>query len=275
MNAADVSPARPWPEYFIEAAGLGLFMVSASAFAVLLEHPASLARQALPDPFHRRALMGLAMGATAVALIYSPWCQRSGAHFNPAVTVTFFRLGKVAPRDLAGYVAAQFLGGAAGLALAAWLFGPALADPAVAFVATRPGAAGPLGAFVAEIVIAALLMSVVLLVSNTPRIARFTGLCAGACVMLFIAFEAPFSGMSLNPARSFASALLARDGTSLWIYFAAPPLGMAAAAACYRRTLGPARVRCAKLQHAAHVRCIFCEYQAARLRDARVSGAPR
>ena len=36
------------------------------------------------------------MGLTAIALIYSPWGQRSGAHFNPAVTLTFFRLRRVA-----------------------------------------------------------------------------------------------------------------------------------------------------------------------------------
>ena len=59
--------------------------------------------------------MGTAMAATAIALIYSPWGRRSGAHFNPAVTLTFLRLGKVAPRDFVGYTLAQFVGGAAGV----------------------------------------------------------------------------------------------------------------------------------------------------------------
>jgi aquaporin Z len=64
---------RHWPEYVIEAAGLGLFMVSACLFTVLLYHPASPAAQALPDPLVRRVLTGLAMGLTAIGLIYSPW----------------------------------------------------------------------------------------------------------------------------------------------------------------------------------------------------------
>ena len=61
-----------WPEYLMEAAGLGLFMLSACVFATLLEHPASPVRQAISDPIQRRILMGLAMGLTAVSLVYSP-----------------------------------------------------------------------------------------------------------------------------------------------------------------------------------------------------------
>src|SRR5262249_21295797 len=92
---------RHWPEYLIEAAGLGLFMISASVFALVLFHPGSPA--AGLAPLARRMLMGVAMGLTAVGLIYSPWGQQSGAHFNPAVTLTFLRLGLVAPWDATFY----------------------------------------------------------------------------------------------------------------------------------------------------------------------------
>lgn len=260
MSTDRAEPAAGhWPEYLIEAAGLGLFMISASSFAILLEHPASPANQAIRDPFLRRALMGLAMGLTASALIYSRWGQRSGAHFNPAVTLTFFRLGKVAPRDLFGYIAAQFAGGVTGMWAARWFYGAALRHPAVHFVATKPGA-GIAIAFVAEVIITAILMTVVLHVSNSKRFAAWTGLCAAVCVALFITFEAPLSGMSLNPARSFASALAAQEWTALWIYFVAPPVGMLAAAAFYQRRGAARRVACAKLIHPTGVRCIFCEY---------------
>src|SRR5262245_24482517 len=67
-----------WPEYAIEAAGLGLFMLSACVFATLLEHPQSLVRQAIADAHLRRILMGLAMGSTAAALVYSRAGKRSG-----------------------------------------------------------------------------------------------------------------------------------------------------------------------------------------------------
>jgi aquaporin Z len=250
-----------WPEYLIEAAGLGIFMLAACVAGTLLGHPASPAVGALPDPLARRGLMGAAMGLTAVGLIYSPWGRRSGAHFNPATTLTFWRLGKIAPADAALYALAQTAGGITGVLLAAVLVGPPLGAPDVLYVATVPGPVGPAGAFVAEVAITFVLMSVVLRASNTARLAPFTGLLAGALVAAYITLEAPLSGMSMNPARSLASALPARTWPTLWIYVLAPPLGMLLAAELYVRRRGPAAVFCAKLHHDTTQRCIFrCRY---------------
>src|SRR5262249_60399210 len=94
---------RHWPEYLIEAGGLCAFMVSASLFATLFEHPDAPVRQTIADPMLRRVPMGLAMGLTAIGLIYSPFGMRSGAHFNPAVTSTFLRLRQVEPPVTAGH----------------------------------------------------------------------------------------------------------------------------------------------------------------------------
>ncbi len=253
---------RHWPEYVIEAAGLGLFMVSACLFAGLLYHPTSVVSQAVPDPLLRRVFMGLAMGLTAVALIYSPWGQQSGAHFNPAVTLTFLRLGRIRGWDALFYVGAQFVGGVSGVVLAAVVTRGLVADRSVNFAVTVPGLWGPAAAFAAEVVISCGLMLVVLAVSNTPRLSRFTGLFAGALVATYITLEAPVSGMSMNPARSFASALPANVWTAFWIYPTAPTLGMLLAAELYRRTRRP--VKCAKLHHDNARRCIFrCGYMAA------------
>jgi aquaporin Z len=256
---------KHWPEYLMEAAGLGIFMVSASVFTILLYHPASLALRVLPEEFPRRVLMGLAMGLTAIGIIYSPWGKQSGAHLNPAVTLTFFRLGKVAPWDAVFYVLAQFAGGVAGVALVAAAAGKLLAHPSVNYVATLPGSGGTSVAFFGEIVIAFILMSVVLFVSNTQKLARHTGLFAGTCVAAFITFEAPLSGMSMNPARTLGSAVLPQLWDSLWIYFLAPPLGMLTAAAMYLRLKHA--VGCAKLHHQNKLRCIFCEYHTAHDRE--------
>jgi aquaporin Z len=247
---------RHWPEYLIEAVLLGLFMLSASAFGLLLEHPGSPVRAALGDSLARRALMGCAMGLTAVVLIYSPLGQRSGAHMNPAVTLTYLRLGKVARSDALGYVAAQFAGGAAGMALAVLVFGAALADPHVDHVVTRPGRYGVAAAFAGELAISFVLMTVVLRVSSTPRLARRTGLCAGALVALYITVEAPLSGMSMNPARTFGSALSAGVWSAYWLYLVAPLAGMGLAAWLHVRARRA--VHCAKLHHDNPHRCIFC-----------------
>ncbi len=250
-----------WREYLIEAALLGAFMVSACVVTALLEHPASPLRHAVANDVLRRALIGLGMGLTAIGLIYSPWGRRSGAHFNPSVTLTFLRLGKVQPWDAVFYVGAQFLGGVAGVLLSAALLGSVLADPSVRYVVTVPGPSGAGVAFAAELAISFLLMSVVLRASNTTRLARFTGLFAGLLVATYITLEAPLSGMSMNPARTLGSAAVGRLWTSLWIYFTAPLAGMLLAAELYRRTRRP--VLCAKLDHPATGPCIFrCGYGA-------------
>ncbi|MGE5219459.1 MAG: MIP/aquaporin family protein [Chloroflexota bacterium] len=249
---------RHWPEYLIEGAFLGLFMISAFTFGAILEFPASPIHLAIPSPLVRRLVMGLAMGVTAIGIIYSPWGKQSGAHINPSTTLTFFRLGKIPTWDAVFYVTAQFVGGLIGALVATILLASRVSDPAVNYVVTVPGKAGVMPAFFAELAIAFVLMTVILRVSNDPRLHRWTGLCAGALVAACITFEAPISGMSMNPARTLASALPARHWADLWIYFTAPPLGMGFAAEIYLRTKGAARISCAKLHHENNRRCIFC-----------------
>src|SRR5438876_2273895 len=130
--------AKHWPEYLMEAAELAIFMISASLFTILLYHPSSPAVRAIPPEFIRRVLMGLAMGLTLVGIVFSPWGKQSGAHMNPAFTLTFFRLGKVAPWDALFYIIAQFAGGIAGVALVAAAVGKLLAHPSFNYVATLP-----------------------------------------------------------------------------------------------------------------------------------------
>lgn len=252
---------KHWPEYLIEAAGLALFMISAALFATIIEHPASPIRQVLPDPFVRRLPMGIAMGLTAIAIIYSPWGQQSGAHINPAVTLTFFRLGKIAGWDAVFYILSQCLGGVTGLLIASAFLHPYVADSAVNYVVTVPGTSGTAVAFSAELLISAFLMGMVLTATNHPRWARHTGLFAGCLVSTFITIEAPLSGMSMNPARSLASAVPAGLWTSFWIYVTAPLIGMFIAAELFLLAKGQGTIKCAKLHHANSKRCIFrCGY---------------
>jgi aquaporin Z len=242
----------------MEAVGLGVFMVSACVFGLVLEHPGSALRGWLPDDTVRRVLMGLAMGGTAIGIIYSPWGKQSGAHLNPAVTLTFFRLGKTGAADTLFYSIFQLAGGLAGVLLVALIAGSWLSHPKVNYVVTVPGSSGVAIAWMVEFVISFVLMTAVLWVSNS-RFARWTGLCAGALVAANITLAGPLSGMSMNPARTFASAVPAQVWQAAWIYFTAPPLAMLAAAELYLRLRGASRVFCAKLHHQNPKRCIFCE----------------
>jgi aquaporin Z len=259
MDPAGLKGARAalsdhWPEYVIEAAGLGAFMVMAGICVMLVNAQGAI--HAITDPDYRRALVGIAMGATAVAIIYSPWGRQSGAHLNPAVTLTFLRLGKIARIDAIFYVLAQFAGGTAGTLLLAGLVGDRFIMPPVSAVATLPGHPGEIAAFLAEAAIAFLMMTTVLMANASVRLMRWTGVFAGVLVAIYIALEAPLSGMSLNPARSIASALPSGIWHGIWIYLTAPPLGMLLAAELHLRRGG--RTSCAKLHHDTRHRCIFC-----------------
>lgn len=256
LSTAQAALRAHWPEYLMEAALLGAFMVSACLFAVLYEFPNSPVHQAIGSPLIRRMLMGVSMGLTAIAIIYSPWGKQSGAHINPSVTFTFFRLGKIKPFDALFYIGAQFLGSGLGVLLAGLFLMKELADPNVRYVVTVPGKHGLLTAFIAEVVITFVLMTVILRSSNHPRLARYTGMFAGLLVATYISFEAPLSGMSMNPARTFGSGLSAEVWTGFWIYLTAPLLGMLSAAEVY--VLCNGLVKCCKLHHENDKRCIFC-----------------
>ncbi len=246
-----------WREYALEALELACFMVSALTITALVEHPASPVRHVLANAIERRGLIGVAMGLTAAAIIYSPWGRRSGAHFNPSVTLAFLRLGKIARRDALFYVLAQFAGGVLGVLIVTAVLRSVISNPAVNYVATVPGAAGSAIAFLAELSISFGMMTTILLVSNSARYSRLTGVVGACLVAIYITVEAPLSGMSMNPARSLGPALAAGATEPLWIYFAAPPIGMLLAAELYVRLFGHAQVGCAKLHHPTTGRCHF------------------
>jgi len=248
--------AEHLPEYLIEALCLGLFMVSAGVITTLLEYPGSGLRALIANAGLRRAMVGIAMGLTCMGLIYSPWGRRSGAHMNPAITLAFWRLGKVRGIDVAGYIAGQFAGGLLGVLFVYRLLGQPFSAAPVSWVATLPGPHGVVIAFLAELAISFAMMLTVLGLSSSSRFASLTGVAAGTLVAVYITVEGPLSGMSMNPARSFASVAPWRHWQSLWIYFTAPCLGMLLAAQ-WHRTRRPV-AGCAKLMHSTRERCIHC-----------------
>jgi aquaporin Z len=173
------------------------------------------------------------------------------------MTCTFYRLGKVEFWDAVFYGVAQFAGAAAGVAVATALLLGAAGNPSIRYAATLPGMYGAAVAFVGEMAISFVLMLTVLFTTNHNVLSRYTPYFVGALYAIFIMVETPLSGMSMNPARTFGSALRGLYWHALWVYFFAPTLGMLIAAEVFLRVRGGVGPYCAKLHHDNDKRCIF------------------
>ncbi len=243
------APDQIWQLYFIEAFLLGCFMISATSATIMMESPKSIASHLVVSPILRRVVIGAAMGLTAVVLIYCPWGKRSGAHMNPAFTLSFLRLGKIKPRDALGYMAGQFIGAVAGMRLAGSMFGSIVGTPSVRYIATTPGPDGIAVAWGGECLISFILVATVLVVNRYPSLVKRTGLFCGGLITLFVIFEAPLSGFSMNPARTFGSAIVGNIWTAWWIYFTAPVVGMLGAVEVHRLLTDDLSKLCLRLNH--------------------------
>jgi aquaporin Z len=231
---------RHWREYLMEAFGLVGFVLGAGCLAVFLEHPDFPAMKGAfggeADAIWRRVPLGIIMGAYIAVVIYL-FGEKSGAHINPATTWAFFRLGKINFTNSVFYTLAQFAGAVAAALVLKFALGGWFAHPLIDFAVTKPMPPhGSMSAFVAEFIISFVLMFVVLIFISSKRLEKYAAIVTGVLIALYLIFEMPFSGMSLNPARSFAAAFAANKWEHLWIYFVAPPVAMLLAAEIFERT---------------------------------------
>lgn len=229
---------RNWRHYLAEAAGIMAFLIVSSVAAVVFHHPDSaLARAFGPQAWVQRMGVAAAVGLLITAMANSPWGKRSGAHFNPAVTLGFWQLGYIATADALWYALAQFSGAIlAGIGMF-WLLRPWFGHPDIHYNTTVPldAAHGWAWALGAEILISAALMLVLLWALHSPKRKPWAGALAGLTLALFVVVEAPLSGMSLNPARTLGTAVAAGVGHGLWLYLLGPFGAMWATAALYQR----------------------------------------
>jgi aquaporin Z len=219
--------------YFIEAWGLGMFMISASLFTILFQHPDLKLVSIISSDIIRRILTGIAMGVTAIGIISSPWGRRSGAHINPSVTLTMLLLKNIKSIDVVFYILFQTIGGTAGVLLIVLLLPDYMAHASVQYVVTVPGKAGVAGALAGECIISFIMMFVTLVTSNIKKIKHLTGYVTGFLIVNFVTFEAPYSGFSMNPARTIASAVPSGIWNAWPLYMLVPPLSMLGAAIFY------------------------------------------
>lgn len=216
--------------YLQEALGLAIFMVSACFFGGMLEAKNSSWHLAIPNAFARTIIMGIMMGVTALFIFYSPFTAPSGSHINPAVTITFLRLGKMSKWDSLFYIIFQFIGGLLAVYIMTILMGDTLTAAPVNYVATVPGKYGALAAGITEFIIAFVMLTMVLFTSADAKLKKYTRIISGCLVCAYVIIAGSISGFGMNPARTFASAFPAHIYTAFWIYMLVPFAGMLLAA---------------------------------------------
>jgi aquaporin Z len=254
LHGAPFPPTRLHPAlYAAEFVGTAILVGLGVSVAIAMFGEGSPVPALLPGIGLRYALTGALFGSVAAAVALSPLGRISGAHINPAVTLAFWLEGKLTWRDALLYVLAQFAGGLAGaLPLLAW-GGIGLS---VQFGATVPGVGIPVWeALFGEAGVTFLLLVTLLTMAAHERTRRFTPLSIPVFFGAMVWLEAPVSGTSANPARSFGPAVVAhmagvapRD--QVMIYLVGPCLGAALAVGLHRLEIaGLRRVPVARLAH--------------------------
>lgn len=169
IHKAKATFSKNWVHYMREALGLAIFMISACAFGVLLESRNSWLHHSIHSDWIRLVVMGVAMGATALFIFYWPLTALSGSHINPAVTLTFLRLGKMSLWDSLFYILFQFVGGVLAVYGMAALIGSPLRENPVHYLTTIPGKHGLWGALSAEFIAGFIVMTAILFSSERDR----------------------------------------------------------------------------------------------------------
>ena len=234
---------RPWAAEF---AGTAFQLFLGFSLVVVLVAPSSRFAGLIPGGGLTRVVIGLGFGVLAALVAISPPGRHSGAHLNPAVTFAFWIRGHVHPVDLLGYSLSQTAGAFLAAGLVHVLWGAKAAK--LHDVATFPLAAD-WQAFVAEALLTATLLVVVFALVSNQATARFTPAVVAVLLSGLIWAGGPFSGPSMNPARSLAPDTTSGSFSGLWIYLIAPMVGAALAVVVFRIVLPNAETLTAKLFH--------------------------
>ena len=207
--------------YLSEFVGTALLVLVGLSMVIFINGKGSPVLKIIPDAGLRRAISGFLFGTTGCLITISPVGKISGAHINPMVSIAFWLRGNMQFKNLAGFVAAQMAGAALGcLPLLLW----GKQGLSMDYGATIP--IGISAAFIGEIWTTFVLIAVILFFTSHERLKNFTPFMMPViyCIMVFI--EAPVSGTSTNPARSFGPAVVSNVWSGYWLYWVAPLIGM-------------------------------------------------
>jgi aquaporin NIP len=144
----------------------------------------------------------------------------SGAHMNPAVTLAFCLANRFPARNILPYLLSQLAGATTASLVLRLLF------PNDQHLGASVPAGSAIQSFILEFILTFFLMLVIINVATgSKEQGMFAGLAIGSTVLLEAMFAGPISGASMNPARSFAPAVVSGSLQHLWLYVLAPILG--------------------------------------------------
>jgi aquaporin NIP len=174
--------------------------------------------------------VAVTFGLIVMAMIYT-FGDASGSHINPAVTLAFALHGVFPSKKVLPYIISQFAGAMAASALLKFLF-----PSSIHLGATLPSGTD-LQSLILEFLLSFFLMLTIINVAERGKEkGLFAGIAIGSVVLLEAMFAGPVSGASMNPARSFAPAVVSGNFEHLWIYIVAPVSGTFAAVGIHRLT---------------------------------------
>lgn len=235
----------PWPLFASELVGTAVLVLLGLSLVIVMFGNGSPMLRLVPSEGTRRLLTGFLFGTVGGSIALSPVGKVSGAHINPAVTFGFFLVGRLEVRVALGYVAAQLLGAViGGVPLLVW----GGMGRSVAFGATLPGAGyGTATVLMGEVVTTFGLVAGLCVFLGIKELRRFTPALMPFLYAVMVFLEAPISGTSTNPARTFGPAVVSGQWQGWWIYWVGPAVGtIAAIVACSFLRL---RIEVAKLYH--------------------------
>jgi len=225
------APKSTLPLFFAEGIGTALLLAFGLSFVIFDWGTGSPVARFIPSEPLRRALTGFLFGTTGCLVTLSPVGRISGAHINPAVSLAFWLRGKMTTGTMIGYIISQMTGAVIGcLPLLLWRE----QGLSVHYGITVPGDAGVRAAFWGEVLTTAALITLLFLFVGSKKCQPYTPFTIPFLYSFMVWAEAPFSGCSTNPARSFGPAVVSGVFTDYWLYWAAPVTGVLAVVGVFR-----------------------------------------
>lgn len=222
-----------FPLFLSEFTGTALLILIGLSIVIFNWGEGSVVTHLIPSGALRRAVTGFLFGCTGCIITLSKVGKVSGAHINPAVSIAFWLRGKMKAKAMIGYIISQMLGAVAGgLPLLLWQ----KQGSSIHYGITVPGNTNIAAAFVGEMVTTACLIIIIFVFTGNKNLRGYTPYTMPLLYCLMVCVEAPFSGCSTNPARSFGPAVISGVYTCYWLYWLAPLAGTVVVVYCFKFT---------------------------------------